>query len=162
MVFKDRIASICLLLFCTFFYILSYKIDTSNVAKLNAAFFPRFLLGMIAVLTIAMFIKTFFTAGKTTRNVEKNKPLKIKEQREWIIWAIFALFALYIYSLKILGFVISAFLFMLVLYLILIKDNKRNFKRNLFPIGGLFVIAVTLSFIFEKYLQVFLPKGLFF
>lgn len=158
---KDRIASITLLLFCGFFYYQTFSIRTSNLTGLDAPFFPRVLLGTIAALAILMLIRSFLPARKKIHEATEDKQEENK-QKGWLVWVIFALFALYILSLKILGFILSSFLFMIIMYLLITKDTQRTLKSHAIAIGGLLATAFILAFIFEKLLNVFLPQGIFF
>ncbi|WP_261131043.1 tripartite tricarboxylate transporter TctB family protein [Bacillus sp. Marseille-Q3570] len=152
---KERIAGAVLLVFCIFFYYQSTSIDTKGLTEISAAFFPRLLLGLIAILTIVMFIQSFLRKEKVK---EKKRD---KNQKEGIVWIIFALFALYILSLGFLGFIISSFIFITLIYLLILPE-KRPFKSHVIPLISLLVITVTLSVIFQNVLNVYLPKGIFF
>ncbi|WP_221567294.1 tripartite tricarboxylate transporter TctB family protein [Alkalihalobacillus sp. TS-13] len=152
---KEHIAGAVLLLFCIFFYYQSTFIDTKGLTEISAAFFPRLLLGLISILTILMLIQSFLKKEKKT---EKKKD---KNQKEGIVWIIFTLFALYILSLDFLGFIISSFIFITIIYLLILPE-KRPVKSHVIPIVSLLVITVTLSVIFQNVLNVYLPKGIFF
>ncbi|MDV2684452.1 tripartite tricarboxylate transporter TctB family protein [Alkalihalophilus lindianensis] len=159
MIKKDRLTSIVLLLVCAFFYFESNSIRTSNLsAGLGATFFPRFLLGFIAILAVVMFINTFTRAAKAKDMKEnENKP---DEKSPLIVWVIFGIFGVYILLINFLGFILSSALFMFSIYLLL-TWKKRTTKQHVLSFGGMFVTAFVLFFIFEKLLQVYLPRGIF-
>jgi putative tricarboxylic transport membrane protein len=159
---KDRIASIVLLLFCAFFYYETFSIKKSDLAGLSAAFFPRLLLGLLALLAILMLIRSFLPSQKKVLKAADEKEPESTKGRGWLVWAVFALFALYIFSLDLLGFILSSFLFMVIIYLLITKGSQRSAKSNVMAIGGLLATAVALFFIFEQMLNVFLPRGIFF
>lgn len=160
---RDRIASIVILAFCAFFYYESFGISTQNLTGLEASFFPRVLLGSIAVLAILLLIRSFII--KKPAAVKKEEAGEgVKEKNKWWqVWVIFALFAVYIFFIDILGFTISSFLFMTVVYFIAVPISIReNFKRHAISVAFLLLVSVALTFIFETFLQVYLPQGIFF
>lgn len=159
MIKKDRLTSLVILIVCAFFYYESFGIRTSNLsAGLGATFFPRFLLGFIALLAVLMFLNTFTRAAKAKDLKEQEE--KPDEKSPLIVWIIFGVFALYILSLNVLGFILGSALFMFSIYLIL-TWKKRTTKQHVLSFGGIFVAAFVLFFIFEKLLQVYLPRGIF-
>lgn len=161
----DRIAAIVILIFSAFFYYQSFGISNQNLTGLEATFFPRVLLAAIAALALLLLIRSFFIKSAAVKKVEQGEDGEEDAKRKW--WKvplIFALFAVYILLIDILGFTISSFLFMTIVYLIAITATplKKTFKKHAVSIGFLLVVSITLTFIFERFLSVFLPKGLFF
>jgi putative tricarboxylic transport membrane protein len=163
MVNKDRLSSIMLLAFCAFFYYATYKIDVSDIVGIDSAFFPRMILGLIAVLALTMLGSTFVSVQasktETKEHVEKNNELPIKK-RGRIVGAIFALFLLYILGIDFIGFIFASFLFMVAMYF-LILEEKRTTKKHVLAMVILLVTTVLLTFFFEQFLDVYLPRGLF-
>ena len=161
----DRIAGIVILIFCAFFYYQSFGISNQNLTGLEATFFPRILLAAIAALALLLLIRSFFIKSATAKKVEQAEEGETGAQRKW--WKvplIFALFAIYILLIDILGFTVSSFLFMTIVYLIAITATplKKTVKKHAVSVGFLLVVSITLTFIFERFLSVYLPKGLFF
>jgi putative tricarboxylic transport membrane protein len=152
---KDRISGILLLIFCAFFYYQSTLIEVKDLTGLQATFFPRLLLGLIAILAIILSIQSFLKKGSKKPKEEQQK------QKGWVVWVIFAIFGVYISIIQIIGFIMSSFLFMAVVYVIILPD-KKPIKSHLITISGLLVISIALSVIFERFLNVLLPKGIFF
>lgn len=153
---KDRIAGLVLLVFSAFFYYQSTLIDVKELTGLQATFFPRILLGFIAILAIIMIIQSFLKKEKKVASSEKKQ-----NQKEWIVWVVFALFGLYILALDFVGFVIASFLFVGIVYLIILPE-KKSIKKHVFSLSGLLVMIIVLQIVFERFLSVFLPKGIFF
>lgn len=161
--FRDRIASIVLLAFCAFFYYESFGISNKNLTGMEATFFPRVLLGSIAILAIILLIRSFFIKQPAAEKAGPTEATEKKKNQWWTVWLIFALFAVYVVVIDILGFTFSSFLFMAIVYLIAVKiPVKSNLKRHALSISFLLVISIALTFIFENFLQVYLPKGIFF
>lgn len=152
---KDRIAGLGLLVFCLFFYFQSTFIDVKELTTISAAFFPRLLLGLIATFAVVMLIQSFTKKGKKAKGPQE------KNQKEGITWLIFALFAVYIYILPFVGFIIASFLFIAMVYLILLP-KQGSVKSHVLSLLSLLGITIALSIVFEKLLNVFLPKGIFF
>lgn len=162
----DRIAGIVILAFCAFFYYQSFGISNQNLTGLEATFFPRVLLAAIAALALLLLVRSFFIKSAAVRKVglEKEGEEVGAPKKWWKVPLIFVLFAVYILLIDILGFTISSFLFMTIVYLIAITATrlKKTVKKHAVSIGFLLVVSITLTFIFEKFLSVYLPKGLFF
>ena len=162
----DRIAAIVILVFCAFFYYQSFGISDQNLTGLEATFFPRVLLAAIAALALLLLIRSFFIKSTAVKKVEQGEEGEAADgpRKWWKVPLIFALFAVYILLIDILGFTVSSFLFMTVVYLIAITATplKKTVKKHAVSIGFLLVVSITLTFIFERFLSVYLPKGLFF
>jgi putative tricarboxylic transport membrane protein len=164
---KDRVVSLVLLLFCAFFYYQSFSIKSSNLTGLDAAFFPRLLIGLIALLAVLILVRSFLPARKkvleaVARMSEQEEKQSEDKNRGWLVWFIFALFGLYIFSLGFLGFILASFLFMTIVYLLIIQGNQHSAKNKAVAISSLLATSFILAFIFEKLLNVFLPRGIFF
>ena len=157
---NNRIVSIGLLVFCGFFYYQTTLFQSKDLTGLTAAFFPRVILSIIAILSVVMLIKSFFIPQKQIE-AQNNKESNVQEKRGWIVWILFALFGVYVFLIQIIGFITSSFLFMSVVYLLIVK-GKKPLKKHLVAIGGLLVVAVGISLFFQNVLQVFLPRGVFF
>ncbi|MDF0726576.1 tripartite tricarboxylate transporter TctB family protein [Cytobacillus sp. S13-E01] len=155
---NNRIVSIGLLVFCGFFYYQTTLFQTKDLTGITAAFFPRVILSIIAILSVVMLIKSFFVPQKI---VEAQKESEVQEKRGWIVWILFALFGVYVILIQVIGFITSSFLFMSVVYLLIVRE-KRPLKQHLVAIGGLLVVSVGISMFFQTVLQVFLPRGVFF
>jgi putative tricarboxylic transport membrane protein len=152
---KDRIAGIILLLFCAFFYYQSTLIEVKDLTGLQATFFPRLLLGLISILVIMMIIQSYIKKEKTS-----NKDTT-QSKKGWVVWTIFTLFSIYVLFLKIIGFIISSFLFMAVIYFILLPE-KKPVKSYVIALSSLLAITILLTLVFQNFLNVFLPSGIFF
>jgi putative tricarboxylic transport membrane protein len=159
MIKNDRMTSLLLLVFCAFFYYQTYKIDTSDIVGINSAFFPRIILGLIALLTVIMLIRSFLSSP-VRKERGKEKGTNIETKKGWSVGLVFALFSLYIFSIDIIGFILSSFLFMVGMYFIILKE-KRSPKSHVFVFCGLLLTTILLSFFFEQYLDVYLPQGIF-
>lgn len=159
----DRLASIIILAFCAFFYYQTFGISNKNLTGLEATFFPRILLGSIAVLAVLLLIRSFLIKKSAAIEDEDKKESQEKMGAWWKVPLIFALFALYILVIDILGFTVSSSLFMAIVYLIAIPvPVKKNMKRHALSIAFLIAVSIALTFVFEQFLQVYLPEGLFF
>ncbi|GAA0327380.1 hypothetical protein GCM10008967_17350 [Bacillus carboniphilus] len=153
---KDRIAGIVLLLFCGFFYYQSTLVDVKDLTKISAVFFPRLILGLIALLAVVLLIQSFLK-----KEVQAKKETEANKGKKGIVWIIFALFGLYVISLELLGFIVASFLFITVTYFLILPE-KKPIKTHVFALSGLLVVTIALSLVFEKLLYVFLPQGIFF
>ncbi|CEA03008.1 Tripartite tricarboxylate transporter TctB family protein [Jeotgalicoccus saudimassiliensis] len=152
---KTLSGPIIILLVASFFLYQTTNIKTLDiVAGLGADFYPRVILIFIIVLSALSIIISII----------KNRNLKSysdKESFSWKVLLMFISFGIYIWALDVIGFVIASTIFMMFVYILLI-DKKKNWKVNIITVICLFLSALVVSFIFENYLNVFLPKGLFF
>lgn len=158
---KDRVSVLILLIFCAFFYYQTYQIPDKGFTGLDAAFFPRIILGLIAVLAVFMMVRSLSSSYKERKNVQEKGRTEQENQKGWKVWTIFALFGLFILSTTILGFIISSFCFMIVVYFIVLS-RERTLKQHILTMVSLLVVSYVLAFIFRNYLNVLLPQGIFF
>jgi|SRR5699024_1708792 len=152
---KGLSGPIIILIFSSFFLYQTTNIRTLDaVAGLGADFYPRVILIFVIILSILSIII----------NIIKNinfKKTSDKEPFSYKILMMFLSFGAYIFVLDIIGFVIASTIFMMFVYILLV-DQRKSWKANIIIMVCLFLSALVVSFIFENYLNVFLPSGLLF
>src|SRR5690606_9392848 len=111
-----------------------------------------------------LLIRSFLIKDAAVKKVEVDEDNDEKSRKWWKVPLIFGLFTLYILLIDILGFTISSFLFMTVVYFIAVAAApvKKTGKKHAVSIAFLLAVSVTMTFIFETFLQVYLPEGIFF
>jgi len=152
---KDFKGSLIILLVCIFFLYQTTQIQTLDInTGLGADFYPRVILIFIITLSIISMILSYFKH----RNIEREES---KDSFSWKVFLIFVFFGIYIFTLDFIGFVVGSTLFMMIIYL-LIVPHQKNWKQNIVIALCLFLSAFAVSYIFENYLDVFLPSGFLF
>jgi putative tricarboxylic transport membrane protein len=148
---KEQISSLLLLLFSIFLCIFSYKLSVGSLNNPQEGFFPFYLGIILGLLSIRNFTKAVV---RRKIAIEKIKTLGIDINWKNIIITIIVLFS-YPLLLNILGFLASTFLFT-VLFLRLI-----NPQRWLVVLGMGGSVAIIFYFIFQYWLKVQFPSGIF-
>jgi len=152
---KELNGPLVVLIVSLFFLYQTTHIPTVNVnAGLGAAFYPRVILIFIISLSIISMIITFFKH----RNLETEG---VKDFFSWKVLSLFLAYALYIFSMELLGFILASAIFMMFTYLV-ITEARKSWKMNIIIFVSLFLAAFAISFIFENYLNVFLPNSSLF
>lgn len=116
----------------------------------NAAFYPR----AVAILIIGIVCVRVVQLGlEITRNTAEAVSIRFGELV--LPGQILVIFALYLYLLEVLGYhLVTAPFLALVTY---ICGDRKYVSNSLFSIS----VALLIAFIFEKYLRLVLPGGMF-
>ncbi|WP_249979117.1 tripartite tricarboxylate transporter TctB family protein [Vreelandella olivaria] len=152
---KDRALALALLLIVAVMWVESGSIrPPTSWQPYGSALFPRILLVTIALLSLLLLARTFFTRVATPY---KPWPLAAKEwliHRKTIV-ALFLFFGLYAALLPIVGYITATISFLVVsLALLLGIDTKRKWIINL----GISCTFAPLVFVIFRYgLNVWLP-----
>lgn len=160
---RDRIVSIFMLIIAA----LAYYISRSFAEM--ARIFPTYIIYVLAALSIMLLIKTLNKdnykhieekedeeTGEVKEVVEEQDVVTIDEEGKKRVFITIFSTALYIYFMHILGFFVTTYLFMFILFSLL-KVNNLMVKIfvPLFTSGFIFLI-------FRVLLVVPTPQGLFF
>lgn len=117
------------------------------LVPIGPGFYPRIVLAITAVLSGWVLAQSFWRAGPSSKGGENFRLVAI----------VFAVFFLYVGALPFLGYRISTLLFVAGLQAIL--EPPRGAKGWLI-VGATAIITTVVSYIlFERYLQVLLPRG---
>lgn len=153
----DMVMSFVLFLISIFAYkiiINSEIVSTVKHTGLTSYFFPKMISYSLILLTLILVFDSFIKMKKVA-GTDKEHRFKNIHFKQFIA-TIFLLF-LYIYFIPILGYFFTSSLF-LIIFTYSISQIK-DFKKNLF----FFIILILFIFIFfQKFLQVYMPRGLFF
>jgi hypothetical protein len=126
----------------------SLGLRDNPLVPIGPGFYPRIVLGVTALLALALVAADVLSAKKPRRAEAANYPAVI---------AMFAVFGLYAGALPYLGFRISTLLYIAVVNGML--DPPRGAKGWL-RVAAIALIATTLIYVvFERYLTVLLPRG---
>jgi putative tricarboxylic transport membrane protein len=118
------------------------------LVPLGPGFYPRLVLGLTAVLAVALIAFDF---------ARKQEPGSPSGANYALVLAVFVIFGLYAGALPALGFRISTFLFVAVLQATL--DPPRSARAWIAIAVSAVVTTAASYYVFERYLQVLLPRG---
>jgi hypothetical protein len=118
------------------------------LVPIGPGFYPRIILGLTAVLSLALVAFDLLSVKETQAPSGANYAL---------VLAVFVIFGLYAGALPALGFRISTFLFVAVLQATL--DPPRNARAWVVVAVSALVTTAVSYYLFERYLQVLLPRG---
>lgn len=150
---RDGWIGVGLLVFSGWLYANLDKIPANPLVPIGPAFYPRFLLLLTLLLSLALVVQDVLAHLKQEK----------KEKGAFINWLnyqstllSFAVFGAYVLLLPQLGYLLSTILFVTALQWLLGKPLWRRLPGSLsIGIGTSLMTYV----IFEKYLHVFLPRG---
>lgn len=145
-----------LLLLCGALYSQTGNIPTPPFVPIGPAFYPRVILVLLAALAVWLILED--VVGATGRPGRAARPA-VSAPNYRLVAVCFVLFGGYVIGLSLLGYLLATFLFVLGLGWILGPRQARELpKLGAVAIGT----ALATYLVFEKYLHVFLPRGLLF
>ena len=142
---KDRLSGILFLIFSGVTIYLALRLPMGRVGKPGPGIFPLLLSVVIAFLALSLFLRTLRSKGELgTEEISTTK---------WRLVYLLGDLCLYVFLLRPLGFLISTWIFLILLNPIV--------KKRWIPIllGSLFVSAA-FFFFFNYLLKVELPMGI--
>lgn len=123
------------------------------MVPVGPGFYPRIVLGITALMGLALVIRDL---------VGRRRPRPAAEGKGGVhyglVVATFGVFAAYVVSLPWLGFRVGTFLFIAAMQATL--DPPRGARRWIVLVVVAAVSTAAIYFVFERYLQVLLPRGL--
>lgn len=148
---RDELSSLLLLLFSLFVCIGSYRYSIGSLHKPGPGFFPLWGGIILGFLSLLNFLRV---STKRKRVTEEVGSLKSKKRWKNITLTLITLFA-YPSFLPVIGFVLTTFLFIVVLLRFLEPKRWSIVLRT--------AVGVTLIsyFIFQYWLKIQFPKGIF-
>ena len=152
---RDGWIGVGLLAFCGWLYANLQKIPANPLVPIGPAFYPRIILLLTILLSLILVIQ-----GLVAHRREKNKESTsseswLKKYRPTLL--AFLVFGLYVLLLPRLGYLLSTVMFVTALQWLLGAPSLRRLPGSL--VVGVGTSLVTYM-VFEKYLHVFLPKGI--
>jgi hypothetical protein len=130
------------------FFWLTLELKPNPLVPVGPGFYPRIVLGLTAVLAVALVLFELLAGHKPGKAANLNYPL---------VLAVFVVFGLYIGALPYLGFRIATFAFVAVLQATL--EPPRGARGWATVAVTALATTVASYFLFERYLQVLLPRG---
>jgi putative tricarboxylic transport membrane protein len=145
----DQVSSLAWLVFAGLICIASLRLPLGSLHEPGAAVFPLgsgFLLGILSVIA---YLQARRNPAKEVSNSSNSKRM-----RKNPVFVLVALFGAAL-CLDVLGFRLTIFLFLVFLLRVIGNQNW------LLTLGGSFLASLTSYLLFESWLKVQLPKGLF-
>ncbi len=153
---RDAGIGIGLLGFCGFLYWQAGLVATPPFVPIGPAFYPRVILVVLAGLAVWLIGEDVFKRRTVSKEIKKYTGARPDYHR--VVLAFF-LFLGYVIGLSVIGFLAATFLFLLVLSWAIGPREIREMPKLLAVAAGTTIVTYL---VFEKYLYVFLPRGLFF
>lgn len=145
-----------LLALCGVLYWQAGTISTPPFVPIGPAFYPRIVLVLLAGLAVWLILEDVLAARRrATRAATTSEP----RPHYRLVLTCFLVFGGYVVGLSFLGYSLATFLFVLGLGWILGPRQIQALPKLLLSAAG---TTVATSLIFERYLHVFLPRGLLF
>ena len=133
-------------------------LPSSRWEPLGSGTFPRMVLGLLMLLNLLVIVTNLSSAWAETRQQGHayGQMVVAAVRSSVLVIATFGLFGLFVLSIRPLGFVVSAFLFVLILQIVLGKLTTRNLVQAAIVAA---VTAFGVNYLFDAYFNVFLPAG---
>jgi hypothetical protein len=148
---RDGWIGLGLLVFTGWLYSTLGKIPANPLVPISPAFYPRFLLILTFLLSLALVVQDLSGQIKRERGTYTNW---LKPYQPTLLC--FGVFGLYVLLIPKLGYLLSTILFVSSLQWLLGQPLWRRLPGSL--LIGIGTSLVTYM-VFEKYLHVFLPRG---
>jgi hypothetical protein len=145
---RDGLTGLAVLAASLVLFGLTLDLRPNPLVPIGPGFYPRIVLGLTAVLSLALVV--FDLLGK--KEAPKGQNLNYA-----LVLAVFAIFGLYVGALPYLGFRIATFAFVAALQATL--EPPRGARGWALLGASALATTVVSYFLFERYLQVLLPRG---
>jgi putative tricarboxylic transport membrane protein len=153
---RDTAIGVGLLVFCGVLYWQAGLVSVPPFIPIGPSFYPRVVLVFLAGLAVWLIVEDTLKGRRTAK--EAKKPAGPAPNYRRVLIG-FLVFLGYVACLDFLGYVASTFLFVLGLSWAIGPRNMREMPKLVAVAVG---TALATYVIFERYLYVFLPRGLLF
>ena len=146
---KDGWTGLAVLAASLVFFWLTLELRPNPLVPVGPGFYPRIVLGLTAFLSLALVV---FDLADGKKSVSKSENLNYG-----LVLAVFVIFGLYVGVMPYVGFRIATFAFVAALQAAL--EPPRGARA--WALVGVTALATAAAsyFLFERYLQVLLPRG---
>ena len=153
---RDTSIGVGLLALCGLLYWQAGLVSVPPFIPIGPSFYPRVMVIFLAGLAVWLIAEDLFKKRTSAR--ETKKATSPAPNYRLVLWG-FLIFLGYVACLDLIGFVTSTFLFILGLSWAIGPRNAREIPKLFAVAAG---TALVCYLLFEKYLYVFLPRGLLF
>ena len=145
---KDGWGGLAVLAASLFLFALTLGLKDNPLVPIGPGFYPRIVLGVTAVLALALVLVDVWTPRRSSEAKKLNYLLVVE---------MFALFGLYCGALPYLGFRICTFLYVAATNALL--DVPTGWKGAARVLAVALITTLVVYYAFERYLTVLLPRG---
>jgi putative tricarboxylic transport membrane protein len=145
---KDGWGGLAVLAASLFLFALTLGLKDNPLVPIGPGFYPRIVLGVTAVLALALVLVDLWTPRRSSEAQKLNYLLVVE---------MFAIFGLYCGALPYLGFRICTFLYVAATNALL--DVPTGGKGAARVLAVALITTVVVYYAFERYLTVLLPRG---
>lgn len=149
--FNGVISSIAFLVFSIAMFIGSFNIDRLTITRIGADSAPK-------LVSILIFICSIFLLVSSILKVKSQKNEAINFAKYKKSFALIGMFLVYLLILNGIGFIISTSIF---LFFSFVLFTNNNIKTYLFYIALSILFTVIVYYVFNNFLNLFLPSGIF-
>jgi putative tricarboxylic transport membrane protein len=145
---KDGWTGLAVLAASLLLFVLTLELKPNALVPIGPGFYPRIVLGITAVLAASLVI--FDLLGP-------QRPSPAHGANYALVLAVFVIFGVYVGALPFLGFRLATLVFIAALQSVLAPPKST---RSWITIAVTALVTTAVCYVvFEKYLQVFLPRG---
>jgi len=154
---RDIAIGIALLGLCALLYWQAGRITVPPFVPISPASYPRVVLGILALLALWLIAQSAVMAARGKPRAKAKAADHPPNYR--LVFVCFVVFGLYVIGLSLIGFLAATFLFVLGLAWLMGPGDRRELPKLAAVAAGTTLVTYL---VFEKYLHVFLPRGLLF
>jgi putative tricarboxylic transport membrane protein len=154
---RDARIGLGLVVLCGLVYWETLLIPSPPFVPIGPAFYPRVIVLLLAGLAVWLIVESGL-AGRARGARPPARPAGHAPNYRLVAYC-FSIFFAYIAALSVIGYLASTFLFVLALAWVMGPRQPRQLPRLVLLALGTTVLTFL---VFEKYLYVFLPRGLLF
>lgn len=153
---KDMINSVFLICLMGFLFYQTTLIDAESRSGLDALLLPRMTIGIVALLSIILFIQSLIKLRQEEK-IKANFSLAkwIKQNKE--VFIVFISFGVYVLLLNQIGFIFATILLLFFLTGFIIKPGRNKKRWLMFSIYNV-SFTLFIYYTFTVILKVILPK----
>jgi putative tricarboxylic transport membrane protein len=152
---KDLQFSIGVLVLCALMYIGTFSIKITKTVSVSAAFFPRIILGITAILAVIYMVFAIKALKSSKEEEKKQEKGNIKR-----LLTTMGLFIVYGVVVDIVGFMIASITFLIIQMWVMLEVKN---KKELIRFSAISVISmVIVYYVFTNLFYVSLPTGRLF
>jgi putative tricarboxylic transport membrane protein len=146
---RDGWGGLAVLAASLFLFALTLGLKDNPLVPIGPGYYPRIVLGITAVLALAVLVCDLLAKKHETRNAER--------LNYGLVAAMFAVFGLYCGALPYLGFRVATFVYLAASNALLDPPKTVKSCLRVALVAGLTTLVVYIAF--ERYLTVLLPRG---
>jgi hypothetical protein len=154
---RDSGIGTALIALCGFLFWQTGSIPTPPFVPFGPAFYPRVILALLALLAVWLIVQDVSVSGRGRIRPGARATRQAPNYR--LVFVCFVVFGVYVAGLSVIGFLAGTFFFVLALAWIIGPRRAGELPKLAVIAAG---TALVTYLVFERYLHVFLPRGLLF